>query len=116
VADRHQQFLLEDGVPCVLWLAREVQLGCEDGAVGRLDLDVDVPGAARIQAGDDGDEPVATAVVGEQMAAQPVAGVVVLAVGVRLPPVEERSAYPLTRRREDGTGGDESGALAAVGR
>src|SRR5690349_20672811 len=68
-ADRHQQRPVEDPVGAVARLAREVQLRREDRAVGALDLDVDVAGAAGVEAGDDRAQRVAAPRVGELVAA-----------------------------------------------
>src|SRR5262245_41319035 len=65
----HDERLLEEVVPLVAWLVREVQLGSEDALLGRLDLDMDVPGAARVLARKNALQLVATFVVGELMAA-----------------------------------------------
>ena len=57
-----------------------------------LHLDVDVAGAAGLETGDDRPQPVAPARVGELVAAEAITVVVVLAVRVRLPEVEQRAA------------------------
>jgi len=83
---------MEDGIPLVGGLAREIELGREDGLAGRLHVHMDVPRAPMIDGRDDGLQPEAPGIVAELMAAQPVAVVVVVAVGIGLPEVQERAA------------------------
>ena len=90
VADVTQDQLgREDAVAVVVRLAGEVELGGQDGAVGGLDLDVDVAGPAGVEAGHDRLQPPGAVGVAELVAAQAVALVVVLAGVVGLPEVEQ---------------------------
>ena len=75
-------------------LAGKVELRGEDGLARGLDLHVDVPRAARVDAGHDGLEPIAPALVGELVTAQGEARVVVLAPRVGLPRVDQRARRP----------------------
>src|SRR5215470_11369684 len=74
----HEQRAVEDVVGAVARFAREVQLRREDRSVRALHLDVDVARPAGIQAGHDRPQRVAAARVGELVAAEAEALVVVL--------------------------------------
>ncbi|CAM5486922.1 hypothetical protein STENM36S_01018 [Streptomyces tendae] len=119
-ADVHQQGRVEDCVRAVAGLAGEVELGGQHGLAGGLCLDVDVPGAAGIEAGHDRLQGERTGGVAELVAAEGVPGHVVVAVVVGLPEVEEhagqRDAVPAEdvaadgQRGAPGAGGDQVGA------
>src|SRR6185295_16857757 len=80
---------------------REVELGREDRLVRRLDADVDVTGAARVEAGHHRLQPVATLVVRELAAAEAEARIVVLAPAISLPEVEKSSGDRTAAGRQD---------------
>src|SRR3954447_3780283 len=112
--DVHEQRAVEDAVRAVARLAGEVELRREDLAVGALHLDVDVARAPGIEAGHDRPQRVAPAGVGELVAAQAVAPVVVLAAGVPLPEVEQRAAHRPAPRVDDIARDEQRGAANAV--
>src|SRR3954468_20163859 len=91
-ADVHEQRAVENVVGAVARLAGEVELRREDLPVRALHLDVDVARAAGIEAGHDRPQREAPARIGELVPAQAEAVVVVLAVRVGLPEVEQRAA------------------------
>jgi hypothetical protein len=112
VADVGQDQLgLEDAVAVVAGLAGEVELGGEDGAVGGLDLDVDVAGAAGVDARQDRLQAPGAVGVAELVAPQAVALGVVLAGVVGLPEVEQGPLDRAAVGGQDGPGDDQ--ALAA---
>ncbi len=79
---------IEEHVRAVAGLSGEVQLGGQHGLAGGLHLDVDVPGAAGVEAGHDRLEGEGAGGVAELVAAEGVPGHVVVAVVVGLPEVE----------------------------
>src|SRR5437879_5334504 len=85
VPDLHHELGIEDAVTLIGRLSREIELGGEGRPAGRLHLHVDVSRASRILRGHDGLEPVVPGLIGELMAAQPLAGIIVPAAGLRLP-------------------------------
>src|SRR5262249_18663507 len=109
----HEQIGPIEEVPAVPGLTREVQLGGEDSAAWRLHFHVEVARAPRVEPRDDGLEPIATAGVGELMAAQLVADVVVFTRFVRVPEVEERAGDGAAIAGEDSPGDHDPRALCA---
>ena len=89
--DVQHQRSIEDAVIFVPRLAREIELGGEDAATRSLHLDVIVPRAAGIKAGDDGLEHEAALRVAELVAAQAVALVIVFAGRIAVPEIEQRA-------------------------
>src|SRR5947199_7499853 len=73
----------------------------------RLRLEVDVLRTARVLARDDRLETVVALVIGELMAAQPIAGIVVAARRVGLPEIEHRLRDGGARAGQHPTGEDE---------
>ena len=86
---RQQQALVEHPVAVVAGLTRNVELGGEHRAVAALHLDVEVRCPPRIAARDDGVERPTPSGVGELVAAQPEAVVVIAAVGVGVPQLDQ---------------------------
>src|SRR5207248_6216582 len=84
----HKQVRVEDRVLLVAGDIGKVQLCRQDGLAGRTDLDVDVLGAPRVFARENRLEGVAARGIGQLVAPQPVAIVVVGTTCVRLPEVE----------------------------
>src|SRR5262245_25427220 len=101
VADLHDEMTIEDAVALVQRLTWKVELRGQHAPVWCLHVDVEVPRPPGIDAGHDGLEPVAAGVVGELVAAQPEAGVVVIALRVGLPEVHQRPRDRLAVRGED---------------
>src|SRR5262245_6116854 len=100
-----------DEVALILGLAGEVELGRQHRVPGGLDLDVEMASAARVDARHDGLEAVASLLVRELVATEPEAPVVVLALGIGLPDVEQRSRDRHARGGEDRAGQDDPLAL-----
>lgn len=100
VAHIDEQRPVEDAVVVVLAHAGKVELRGEDGAAGRLGLDMDMLGAAGIETGDDSLQLVAALGIAELVAAQPETAVIVVALGVGLPEVELGVGHGLTAARE----------------
>src|SRR5262245_25411734 len=86
-----QQFPAEQAVGTVLGLAREIELGGQHASAARLHLHMEVAGAGGVGAGHDAAQPEASVSVGELMAAQAEAGIVVLALVVGLPEIQQRT-------------------------
>ncbi len=93
--DFHHQLGIEDAIPLIARLPREIELGGEGGAAGGLDLDVNVPGPSRVPCGHDGLEAVMPRIISELVPPQPVSAVVIVAVGVGLPEVQQGATYRL---------------------
>ena len=70
-------------------LAGEIELGGQHAAVARLHLHMDVARAAGIKAGHDAAQPIAPFRIGELMAAQAETGIVVAALVVGLPEIQQ---------------------------
>ncbi len=66
----HHQLPAEEIVAAISFLIRKIELRRQHGFAGRLDLDVVVAGAARIEPRQNGAKSVASVRVGEDMAAQ----------------------------------------------
>src|SRR5882762_8657297 len=81
---------MKELVSAILRLIRKIELGRQHRPLRRLDLDVIVAGAPGIEARHDGAEGVAPLCVGEDVAAQTEALVVVFAAGVGMPQVNQR--------------------------
>jgi hypothetical protein len=101
VAKLHQQLGLEDPVPPIGGLSGKVELRSERRPIGCGDRHVNVPCPARIEAGHDGLEAVATGAVGELMPPQTIAGIVVLPAVVGLPEVDGDPGNGRAGRRQD---------------
>src|SRR5213596_1321958 len=86
--DCQEELGLKQPVPLVARFAGEVELGREDPPAPRLDLDVEMPSAARVETRHDGREPVAALGIRILVAAAPEPFVVVLPVVVGVPEVE----------------------------
>src|SRR2546425_529188 len=89
--DGHEELGSEEPVPPVARLAGEVELRGQHAPAARLNLDVEVPCPAGVEAGDDGREPATAFVIGELMAAQAETFVVVLARVIGMPEIEQRA-------------------------
>src|ERR1700716_2076140 len=109
----HQQLLAKQAVAAVRRLVREIKLRGQQPSCRRLNLQVKVAGAAGIDRRHDGAEAVASLGVGVLMAAQPEAGVVVVAGVVGLPQVEQRMGHGLAGRVEHEAGELDRAALHA---
>jgi hypothetical protein len=97
----YEKRALEKAVPCVCLFAGEVELRREDRAARRLNADVNVAGAALINARDDGCDAVGAVCVREKMTAIAKALQVVSAPGVRVPDVDESACDWLAARGQD---------------
>src|SRR5262245_11487534 len=93
LGDAHQQVLAKQAVGAVLGLARKVELGGEHAAARRLDLDVEVARAPRIGTGHDRAKAITARGIGVLVAAQPEALVVVVALLVGLPEVDQGARH-----------------------
>src|SRR5258706_219176 len=82
-------------------LAGEVELGGEHAAVPGLDAHVDVPRAAGVEPRHDGRELIASFRVGELVAPWPEPRIVVLAMVVCVPEVEQRPGERLAAPPEN---------------
>src|SRR5438270_8282225 len=87
----HQELAAEQAVGTILSLAREIELGGQYAAAARLHLDMDMARAAGIDAGHNAAQPIASFGVAELMAAQAETGIVITALIVRLPEVQQGS-------------------------
>jgi hypothetical protein len=86
-----QEPLIEQPVSLIEWLAREVELSCEELSPGSLRLEMIVPGAPRISGGNDRVEPPTTLVIHLLMATKPESGIIISADVIRMPNLEERT-------------------------
>jgi hypothetical protein len=86
-----QEPLVEKPVSLIEWLAREVELSCEELSPGPLHLEIIVPGAPRISGGNDRVEPPTTLVIHLLMATKPESGIIISADVIRMPNLEERT-------------------------
>src|SRR5205823_432638 len=103
----HKQVRVEDRVLLVAGDIGKVQLCRQDSLAGRTDLDVDVLGATGIFARENRLEVVAAGGIGQLVAAQPVATVVVGTTFVRLPEVKRGAGDGRAREREHPTAKDQ---------
>ena len=87
----------------VLGLAWEIELGGQHAAAARLHLHMDVARAADIGAGHDTAQPEAPVGVGELMTTQAEAGIVIPALVVGLPEIQERTRDRLAIARQHET-------------
>src|SRR5260370_4367695 len=86
-------------------LVRKVELGRENRAFSRgLDLDVKMSGPAGVEAGHDGSERVVSLGIREQVAAQAETLVVVFALIVGMPQIDESACHRPARARQHATG------------
>src|ERR1043166_398811 len=115
----HVELATIEPVGAVERLVGEIELRREHGPARRLHLHVDGAGAPLACARDDGAQGEAAGLVGEQMPAQAEAAVVVAALVVRLPYVDERARDRPARSAHDEAGHVERAAgeagLAQVG-
>src|SRR5437870_12591728 len=95
---------IEEPVGGIGRLARKVELRREDWLVWRLHLDVHVACPSGIEPWYNGFQSVAACFISELMAAQPVAGVVVAPLGIRLPEVHQGVGNGPAVRRQDRPG------------
>src|SRR5688572_10260131 len=104
---------MEDAVALIPRFSREVDLRRQHRLSWRLHLHVDVARAAGIESRHDAVEAVSALGIGELMAAEPVAGVVVLAGIVRLPEVDERARHRAAAAGEHHSRDRQPGAFQA---
>jgi hypothetical protein len=97
---REQQAVAVDAVLDIARFAREEELGRRDRLLRRLHLHMDVPGAARIEPGDDGLREVLPLGIGVLVTAKTEAAVVVLTRVIRPPEIQQRARYRLATPRE----------------
>src|SRR4029077_7950521 len=95
-----QQLLAEQAVFGVFRLARKVELRRQQAPAWRRDPHMEMARAALVGTRHDRAEAVASVSVGAHMAAQPEAGIVVVALGVGLPQVDQRVRYRAARPRQ----------------
>src|SRR6266581_8443930 len=107
----HLQVRAVETIAAVAGLVPEVELRGENALAGRLYLDVDMPRAPEVFRRNDGLQAVAPLGVGELVAAVAKAKVVVLAVLVRVPEIEQRVRHRTASGREDLPGDDQSRSL-----
>ena len=87
----YQQLREEKRVALVARLSRKIELCGEHRLVRGLDFDMDVRRTPWVKARKNGFKIVTAGIIGELVAAQPVAGVVILAVAICLPEVQPRA-------------------------
>src|SRR6266446_9925044 len=85
----HQQLLAKQAIGTVLCLTGKIELGGEHAAVARLHLNMDMARAAGINAGHDAAQSIAAFRISELMAAQAETGIVVAALIVGLPEIQQ---------------------------
>ena len=87
VLHRDDEFRAKDRIPLIASFIREKKLCGQFGLVRRLDFDVDVPRAPRIQSWDDGFKMIASGIICQLESAHLVACIVVRALTIRLPEI-----------------------------
>src|SRR6476661_354782 len=92
----HQQLAAKEAVGAVLRLAGEIELSGQHAAAARLHLHMNMARAANIGAGHDAAQSIAPFRIGELMAAQTEARIVVPAFIVGLPELQQRSSERFT--------------------
>ena len=103
IGNLQKQAVMKDRVPPVVGFARKVELGGQDPPAGRLDLDMKMARAARIKPRNDGIDDIAALIVAELVAAKPIAAVVVITRGVRMPQFDQRIGDRITSTVEHET-------------
>src|SRR5215467_5368862 len=109
----HDEFAAEEAVAPVHRLVGKIELRGEHPRARLLNLDVEVPRAADVERRHDRAEAVASLRVGEDVAAQPEASVVVVAVVVGMQQVDQRMCERLAAAIEHLPGEDDRAALDA---
>ena len=102
----HQQLAAEQTIRAIVCFAGKIELRGEHAAARRLHLDVKVAGPPFVGRRHDGEKAIAACGIGELMAAQPEAGVVIDSLGISLPEIDERVLH-----RPAAAGQDETGEL-----
>src|SRR5437899_1178650 len=97
----HLEVRAVEAVAAVAGLVAEVELRRENAFSGRLHLDVDMPGAPGVFRRNDGLQAIAPFGVGELVAATAKAAIVVLAVLVRVPEIEQGVGHGLASGGQD---------------
>src|SRR5215210_6696360 len=87
--DAHQKLAAKQAIAAVVRLAGKVELRRQQPTAGRLDLDMDVARAPRVGPGHHRAQAIATLGIGELVAAQAKTLIVVLALAVRLPEIDQ---------------------------
>jgi hypothetical protein len=109
-----EQRLIEDAIRVVLCDLREEELRGDRSSVRRLHFDVDMFRAAGIESGHNGRQLIAAIRIGKLVTAQGVAVVVVIAVCVCLPEIEQGVRDRLAIGCVHVTGDDDLGARHAL--
>ena len=86
--DGEQQFLIEDTVRVVLRDTREEKLAGDQFSVRRLDFEVDVLRASRVNPWDDCCQLVSSVCIGVLVSAECVAAVVIYTISICLPEIQ----------------------------
>src|SRR5882762_7472419 len=97
----HLQVGTVESVAAVARLVSEIELRGQDALSRGLHLDVDMPGAPGVFRRNDGLQPIAPLRVGELVAAIAKSAVVVLAVLVRVPEIEQGIGHGLASGGQD---------------
>ena len=106
----HQQFALEKTVARVRWFVGKIELRGQETAARRLDFDVIVPRAARVDGGHNSSKAVCAVGSGDEMAAISKTDVVVFALLVRVPQIDHCS-----EKRAAASGQHKAGKFSRAG-
>ena len=87
----YHQLASEKAVSPVGGFVGKIELGCEHWPLGSLHFDMIVAGATRIERRQDSAEAIATLTIGEEVSAIAEAGIVVFALLISMPEVDQRS-------------------------